>query len=191
MNESYSNLTNGNAANELCALPLSSFDPQRPPKKSTRSTAHGAKPADPRALKTGQAGVAWERLKRIVREHCLHPSQKRLSFHIYGGTISFQSALDGPQVELIREGDQLVKCVAGTEERIRMVRLKTKGVGFEYRQQLLTATRLIIEIVCEAREIAMRSVSQATPADHPVKASANPRRDLRPSAELRNICNRG
>lgn len=160
MSESYSGLTNGNAANELCALPLSPFDPPRPPKKSTRSTTRGAKPSDPRALKTGQAGVAWERLKRVVRERCLHPSQERLPFRIYGGPISFQSARHGSQVVLIREGDQLVKCVAGTEEHIRMVRLKTKGVGFEYRQQLLTATRLIIEIVCEAREIDLKSIPQ-------------------------------
>lgn len=107
-----------------------------------------------RVLQPGQAGIAWERLKRVVREHCRHPGHNRFAFQIYGPTIEFQSAADGLEVMLIRKDDKIVKCVAGKKESIRIVRLKTKGVGFDFRKHYYSATRLLIEIVNEALEAA-------------------------------------
>ncbi len=111
--------------------------------------------AEQRALQPRQAGIAWERLKRVVREHCQHPGHKSYAFQIYGPTIEFQSAVDSPEIMLIRKDDRILKYVAGRKENIRIVRLKTKGVGFYFQKRCYSATRLLIEIVSEARESAV------------------------------------
>ena len=118
--------------------------------------------AEHRMLRPGQAGIAWERLKRVVRDHCLHPSHERLSFHAYGPTIKFESAKGGPVVTLMREDNRILKRLEGSMRTIHIVGLKTKGVGFEYKKHCLTATRLMIEIVHELRENATDRDAQSS-----------------------------
>lgn len=121
-------------------------------KGTTARKRHKTLP-DPRALRIGQAGIAWERLKRVIRNHCQHPGHAPLAFQMYGGTIEFRSADEGPVVTLIREDATILLRMNGMEETIRMVRLKTKGVGFEFRGNRYTATRTVIEIVHDGRQI--------------------------------------
>lgn len=103
--------------------------------------------------------IAWERLKRKIREHCEHPAREPSPCTFHGETIEFQSEPNTPQILLIQREDLILKCLAGTEEGIRIVRLKTKGVGFEFRRHRYSATRLVIEIVHEARMTAGAKMS--------------------------------
>ena len=120
--------------------------------KTAPKKAHGMLPKQ-RELRPGQAGLAWERLKRAVRDHCTHPGHAPLAVSTYGGTIAFGgSTEDGPLITLVREDCQILKCMGGTVETIRIVRLKTGGVGFELRGHRHSATRLVIELACEARQ---------------------------------------
>ena len=141
----------------LPVLPLTSV-PQKQPAKSS-SAKDRKKLADRRTLRPGQAGIAWERLKRVVRDHCNHPAHEQFACHIYGGVIEFHCSSEGPAVALIREEEQILLCVNGTQETIRIVGLKTKGVGFEWRRHRYTATRVIIEILYDARMISERLAS--------------------------------
>jgi hypothetical protein len=119
--------------------------------KTTASARERDRLQQPKSLRPGQAGLAWERIKRIVRDHCNHPAHEPFACHISGGVIEFRCASDGPAVALIREDEQILLCMNEIQEAIHIVGLKTKGVGFEWRRHRYTATRVIIEIVCEAR----------------------------------------
>ena len=127
--------------------------PQAHLKNATPATARGTSPG-PIALIPERASLAWERLKRAVRDHCTHPGQRPLTFRAYGGSIEFRSTEDGPLITFFHEDNRISTCMGGAMETILIVRLKTGGMGFEFLGRCHSATRLVIELACQAREIA-------------------------------------
>jgi hypothetical protein len=129
------------------------LDQAGPQKKATRRKARKTL-AEIRGLRPGQAGIAWDRLKRVVRNHCEHPGHKPYDWRFFGNTIEFQCAEGGPVATIVRGDDEINVFMGGIHKTIRLVRLKTKGVGFEFRRHRYSATRVIIEISHEACKIA-------------------------------------
>jgi hypothetical protein len=121
------------------------------PTKKSSASARQAECLEQRALRPGQAGIAWERLKRVVRDNCRNASRPWSVVSIYAGTIEFRSTQDDTVITLIREDNRIRMRMHGSGAIIHIVRLKTSGAGFELRRRRYTATRLFIEIILQAR----------------------------------------
>jgi len=101
-------------------------------------------------LTPAKIGVAWQRLRHAVREFCRQPGRGCVLCEMYGNRIEFQCAPNSSRIVLILDGSRIRKGIAGKRETIRIVRIKSGGSGFELRQSLHSATRLLIELMREA-----------------------------------------
>ncbi len=128
-----------------CHRPAASFaEPQTAlsaPRKRTRVS---------RQLTPAKIGVAWEKVRRVVRDLCRQRGPECLLCRLYGSRIEFQLTADYSPITLDLEDDRILARIAGKRRTIRIVRIKSGGSGYEFRRMIRSATFLLIELVREA-----------------------------------------
>jgi len=133
------------------------------PPRMTRTTAPTAPPqtATPACRKTKvgrqltpqKIGVAWEKVRRVVRDLCRQRGPDCLYCQSYGGRIEFQLTAGHRPIMLDLDRKYIVARIESRRWTIRIVRIKTGGSGYELRRKIHTATAMLIELLLEARQL--------------------------------------
>jgi hypothetical protein len=105
-----------------------------------------------RQLTPAKIGVAWEKVRRVVRDLCRQRGPECHLCRLYGGCIEFQLTADYQPIVLTLEKNQIRATIMGKQRNIRIVRIKTGGSGYELRRKIHTATKMLIELLLEARQ---------------------------------------
>ena len=109
-------------------------------------------PKTTRQLTPQKIGVAWEKVRRVVRDICRQSGRECPLCRLYGNRIEFQYAAEYKPISLELRGDRIVACIGNKKRTVRIVRIKTSGSGYELRRKIRTATWLIIELLKSARQ---------------------------------------
>jgi hypothetical protein len=109
-------------------------------------------PKTPRQLTPRKIGVAWEKVRRVVRDFCRQRGPECLFCRLYGGRIEFQLTAGHGPITLDLDGHGIVARIGRRRWTIRIVRIKTGGSGYELRRKIHTATSMLIELLLEARQ---------------------------------------
>lgn len=121
---------------------------QAEPPVAPPSASHARKtPRFARQLTPAKLGFAWEKVRRVVRDHCRQRGEKCLICRPYGNQIEFQLTAEYLPITLDLEGDRIVARIGGKHWTIRMVRIRSGGSGYEFRKKIRTATFLLIELI--------------------------------------------
>jgi hypothetical protein len=105
-----------------------------------------------RQLTPQRTGVAWEKVRRVVRDLCRQRGPDCLLCSLYGSQIEFQLTANHRPITLDLDGDRIVARIARKRWTIRIVRIRTGGSGYELRRKIHTATSMLIELLCKARQ---------------------------------------
>lgn len=105
-----------------------------------------------RQLTQHKIGLAWERVRRVVRDHCRQRGLRCLLCCLYGNQIEFQLATEYQPISLKLQGDRIVARIVDKKLEVRIVRIRSGGSGFELRRKIRTATWLLMELLQEARQ---------------------------------------
>ena len=128
------------------ALPLN----QQPAPKTIPRLRRASKTT--RQLTPKKIGVAWEKVRRVVRDQCRQSGRECVLCRLYGNRIEFQYAAEYKPISLELRGDRIVACIGNKKWTVRIVRIMTGGSGYELRRKIRTATWLIIELLKSARQ---------------------------------------
>ena len=153
---------NSPAAN---ALPLC----QQPPLKTMPAVRRT--PKTTRQLTPQKIGVAWEKVRRVVRDICRQSGRECPLCRLYGNRIEFQYAVEYQSVSLELHDDRIVARTGNKKWAVRIVRIKSGGSGYQLRRKIRTATWLVIDLMREARqssEIAKEAAALAVEQDAPI-----------------------
>jgi len=104
-----------------------------------------------RQLTPQKVGVAWEKVRRVVRDFCRQRGPECLLCSLYGHRIEFQLTAVHRPITLDLEGDCIVARISRRRWTIHIVRIKTGGSGYELRGKILTATSMLIELLLESQ----------------------------------------
>jgi hypothetical protein len=104
-----------------------------------------------RQLTPQRVGVAWEKVRRVVRDLCRQSGRECPLCQLYGNQIEFQYAAEYQPISLELHGDRIVVHIGSKKWTVRIVRIKTGGSGYQLRRKIRTATWLLIELLKEAR----------------------------------------
>jgi hypothetical protein len=105
-----------------------------------------------RQLTPQRVGVAWEKVRRVVRDFCRQRGPECLLCRLYGGRIEFQLTASHCTIMLDLDRNCVVAHIERRQWTIRIVRIKTGGSGYELRRKIHTATSMLIELLLEARQ---------------------------------------
>jgi hypothetical protein len=105
-----------------------------------------------RQLTPQRVGVAWEKVRRVVRDFCRQRGPECPLCRLYGGRIEFQLTASHCTITLDLDRNCIVAHIERRQWTIRIVRLKTGGSGYELRRKIHTATSMLIELLLEARQ---------------------------------------
>jgi hypothetical protein len=119
--------------------------PQSIPNKTTKNTRIS------RQLTPAKIGVAWDKVRRVVRDLCRQRGPDCPICRLYGGQIEFQLTADHRLITLDLDAHRIVAQIGRRRWTIRIVRIKTGGSGYELRKKIHTATSMLIELLLEAR----------------------------------------
>lgn len=108
-------------------------------------------PKTTRQLTPNKIGVAWEKVRRVVRDLCRQRGRECPLCRLYGNRIEFQYAAEYQPISLELNGDRIVARIGNKKWTVRIVRIKTGGSGYQLRRKIRTATWIIIESLKEAR----------------------------------------
>jgi hypothetical protein len=125
-----------------------STTPASPPQTTT---APRRKAKVSRQLTPQKIGVAWEKVRRVVRDLCRQRGRECPLCRPYGNRIEFQYAAEYQLIVLDLDGDRIVAHIGNRKWTVRIVRIKSGGSGYEIRREIRTATWLLIELLKEAR----------------------------------------
>lgn len=106
-----------------------------------------------RQLTPQKVGVAWEKVRRVVRDLCRQRGPECPLCRPYGGRIEFQLTVGHRPITLDLDGHRIIARMGRRRWAIRIVRIKTGGSGYELRRKILTATSMLIELLLEARQL--------------------------------------
>jgi len=104
-----------------------------------------------RQLTPAKIGVAWEKVRRVVRDLCRQRGLECPNCRLYGGKIEFQLTAGHRPITLDLDGNCIVARIGRRRWTIRIVRIKTGGSGYELRRRIHTVTSMLIELLLEAR----------------------------------------
>lgn len=104
-----------------------------------------------RQLTPQKIGVAWEKVRRVVRDLCRQSGRECPLCRPYGNRIEFQYAAEYLPIALDLDGDRIGARIGNRRRTVRIVRIKSGGSGYEMRRNIRTATWLLIELLKEAR----------------------------------------
>lgn len=105
-----------------------------------------------RQLTPQKIGVAWQKVRRVVRDLCRQRGPECPVCRLYGGRIEFQLTVGHRPITLDLEGHRIIARMGRRQWTIRILRIKTGGSGYELRRKILTATSMLIELLIEARQ---------------------------------------
>jgi hypothetical protein len=105
-----------------------------------------------RQLTPAKIGVAWEKVRRVVRDLCRQRGLECPNCCLYGGRIEFQLTVGHRPITLDLDGNCIVARIDRRRWTIRIVRIKTGGSGYGLRRKIHTATSMLIELLLEARQ---------------------------------------
>jgi hypothetical protein len=105
-----------------------------------------------RQLTPHKIGVAWEKVRRVVRDLCRQRGPECLLCSLYGNRIEFQLTANHRPITLDLDGDRIVARIAHKRRTLRIVRIKTGGSGYQLRRKIHTATSMLIDLLLEARQ---------------------------------------
>ena len=105
-----------------------------------------------RQLTPQKIGIAWEKVRRVVRDLCRQRGTECLLCFLYGRRIEFQLTANHRTITLDLDDDRIVARIAHKRWAIRIVRIKTGGSGYQLRRKIHTATSMLIELLLEARK---------------------------------------
>jgi len=105
-----------------------------------------------RQLTPAKISVAWEKVRRVVRDLCRQRGLECPNCCLYGGRIEFQLTVGHRPITLDLDGNCIVARIDRRRWTIRIVRIKTGGSGYELRRKIHTATSMMIELLLEARQ---------------------------------------
>jgi len=108
-------------------------------------------PKTTRQLTPQKIGVAWEKVRRVVRDICRQSGRECPLCRLYGNRIEFQYAVEYQSVSLELHDDRIVARTGNKKWAVRIVRIKSGGSGYQLRRKIRTATWLLIELLKEAR----------------------------------------
>jgi len=118
----------------------------------TGSSPHRKTKRIKRQLTPAKIGVAWEKVRRVVRDLCRQRGPECPLCRSYGGRIEFQLTAGHRPITLDLDGNSIVAQIGRRRWTIRVVRIKTGGSGYELRRKIHTATSMLIELLIEARQ---------------------------------------
>ena len=126
--------------------------PSAPPVSPKPAVAPGprAKKRISRKLTPHKIGVAWEKVRKVVRDMSLQSRRNCPVCFLYGNPIEFQPSPEYHLIVLELKNDRIVARIAGKERSIRIVRIRSGGSGYEFRKKIRTATWVVIELMREA-----------------------------------------
>jgi hypothetical protein len=104
-----------------------------------------------RQLTPAKIGIAWEKVRRVVRDLCRQRGLECPNCRFYGGRIEFQLTAGHRPITLDLDGNCIVARIGRRRWTIRIVRIKTGGSGYELRRKIHTVTLMLIELLFEAR----------------------------------------
>jgi hypothetical protein len=105
-----------------------------------------------RQLTPAKIGVAWDKVRRVVRDLCRQRGPDCPICRLYGGQIEFQLTADHRLITLDLDAHRILAQIGRRRWAIRIVRIKTGGSGYELRKKIHTATSMLIELLLEARQ---------------------------------------
>ena len=105
-----------------------------------------------RQLTPAKIGVAWEKVRRVVRDLCRQRGLECPDCRLYGGRIELQLTVGHRPITLDLDGNCIVARIDRRRWTIRIVRIKTGGSGYGLRRKIHTATSMLIELLLEARQ---------------------------------------
>jgi len=123
----------------LSAQPQPLTTPRRKKKKTSRQ------------LTPQKIGVAWEKVRRVVRDISRQPGRNCPICCLYGNPIEIQPSSEYHLIVLELQDGRIIARIAAKQWTIRIVRIKTGGSGYEFRKKIRSATFLLIELMSEAR----------------------------------------
>jgi hypothetical protein len=126
--------------------------PTAPAAPPQTTTAPRRKSKTTRQLTPQKIGVAWEKVRRVVRDLCRQRGTECLLCRLYGGRIEFQLTVIHRPITLDLEGNAIIALIGRRRWTIHIVRIKTGGSGYQLRKKIRTATSMLIELLLEARQ---------------------------------------
>lgn len=104
-----------------------------------------------KALTPAKIDIAWDKVRRVVRGLCRQRGRECRGCRFYRNGIEFQLSTEHRPVVLDLAGDRISARIAGRLEIVSIVPIKTGGSGYRLRKKTLSSTRLIVELLREAR----------------------------------------
>jgi hypothetical protein len=105
-----------------------------------------------RQLTPQKIGVAWEKVRRVVRDICRQSGGECPLCRLYGNRIEFQYAKEYQSISLELNDYRIVACIGNKKWTVRIVRIKSGGSSYQLRWKIRTATWLVIDLMREARQ---------------------------------------
>lgn len=103
-----------------------------------------------RQLAPAKLHVAWEKVRRVVRDMCRQRGSACQLCQLYGGGIEFQLTAEYERIALDHQDNRILARIGKRQWTIPIVRIKSGGSAYEFRRQRFTATRLIVELLHQA-----------------------------------------